>query len=71
MDQCKARPTSYGSKAFEILVGEELDVLDDEIVGGLDNVVFAVEDRPDDGSLHLLGVYESYDLAGRADHGYA
>src|SRR5699024_9751641 len=58
-------------EAFEILVGEELDALEDEIVGGLDNVVFAVEDRPEDGSLDLLGVYEGFDLPGRADYGYA
>ena len=58
-------------EAFEILVGEELDALEDEIVGGLDNVVFAVEDRPEDGSLDLLGIYEGFDLPGRADYGYA
>lgn len=57
--------------AFERLVGEELAALDDEIVDGLDNVVFAVENRPEDGSLHLLGVYEGFDVFGRADYGYA
>ncbi|OAV62681.1 metallopeptidase family protein [Enteractinococcus helveticum] len=57
-------------EAFEVLVGEELDALPDEMVGGLDNVVFAVEDRPEDGSLDLLGVYEGHALSGRADYGY-
>lgn len=55
---------------FEHLVGEELDALPEDMVEGLDNVVFAVEDRPDDGSLDVLGVYEGFDLPGRADYGY-
>lgn len=55
---------------FENLVGEELDVLPDDMVGGLENLVFAVEDRPEDGSLDLLGIYEGHDLPGRADYGY-
>ena len=55
---------------FENLVADELDALPDEMVGGLENVVFAVEDRPEDGSLDLLGVYEGHDLPGRADYGY-
>ena len=32
--------------------------------------MFAVEDRPEDGSLDILGVYEGQDLPGRADYGY-
>jgi len=40
---------------FEELVIDELDRLPDEMVDGLDNVVFVVEDRPEDGSLDLLG----------------
>lgn len=55
---------------FEVLVTEEFAALPDEIVAGLDNVVFVVEDRPEDGSMDLLGVYEGYDLASRADYGY-
>src|SRR5699024_7797828 len=55
---------------FENLVGEELDALPDDMVGGLENLVFAVEDRPEDGSLDLLGIYEGHDLPGRADYGY-
>ena len=34
--------------AFERLVIEELDLLPDDMVEGLDNVVFVVEDRPED-----------------------
>src|SRR5690606_23080745 len=42
--------------AFEALVVEELDALPDDMVDGLDNLVFVVEDRPEDGSLDLLGL---------------
>ena len=42
---------------FERLVIDELDLLPDEMVDGLDNVVFVTEDRPEDGSLDLLGLY--------------
>ncbi|KAB1642695.1 metallopeptidase family protein [Gulosibacter chungangensis] len=55
---------------FEKLVVEELDLLPDEVVDGLENLVFVVEDRPEDGSLDLLGVYEGYDLFERANYGY-
>lgn len=34
------------TEAFEALVVDELDRLPDEMVDGLDNVVFVVEDRP-------------------------
>lgn|GEM_PF-65431 len=56
---------------FETLVGEVLDSLDDEIVGGIENLVFIVEDRPEDGSMDLLGYYEGYDRDARADYGFA
>lgn len=63
-------PLDMSLEEFENLVSEELDALPDDMVGGLENVVFAVEDRPEDGSLDLLGVYEGHDLPGRADYGY-
>ncbi|GAA0992615.1 metallopeptidase family protein [Subtercola frigoramans] len=56
--------------AFEALVVEELDLLPDEMVDGLDNVIFVVEDRPEDGSLDLLGLYEGTSLTERADYGF-
>lgn len=55
--------------AFEALVVEELDLLPDEMVAGLENVVFVVEDRPDDGSLDLLGLYEGFALTERDHYG--
>ncbi|CAN5152112.1 metallopeptidase family protein [soil metagenome] len=56
--------------AFEALVIAELDLLPDDMVDGLDNIVFVVEDRPEDGSLDLLGLYEGVALTERGDYGF-
>ncbi len=56
--------------AFEQLVVDELDRLPDDMVDGLDNVVFVVEDRPEDGSLDLLGIYEGRALTERDRYGF-
>lgn len=58
------------AEAFEALVIDELDALPDEMVEGLDNVIFVVEDRPEDGSLDLLGVYEGTALTDRGQYGF-
>ena len=55
--------------AFEKLVVDELDRLPDDVVDGLDNVVFVVEDRPEDGSLDLLGLYDGLALTERGGYG--
>lgn len=55
--------------AFETLVVDELDRLPDDMVDGLDNVVFVVEDRPEDGSLDLLGLYDGLALTERTQYG--
>ena len=55
--------------AFERLVTDELDRLPDDMVDGLDNVVFVVEDRPEDGSLDLLGLYDGWALTERERYG--
>ncbi len=55
--------------AFEQLVGAELDALPEDMVAGLDNVVFVVEDRPEDGSLDLLGLYDGWALTERDRYG--
>lgn len=54
---------------FEALVGEGLDSLHDEMLRELDNVIFLIEDRPDDGS-DILGVYEGFSLAEREAYGF-
>ncbi|WP_295121123.1 metallopeptidase family protein [uncultured Leifsonia sp.] len=56
--------------AFERLVTDELDLLPDEMIDGLDNVVFVVEDRPEDGSLDLLGLYDGVALTERDAYGF-
>ncbi len=56
--------------AFERLVVEELDALPDEMVDGLDNVIFVTEARPEDGSLDLLGLYEGVALTDRGQYGF-
>ncbi|GAB2449186.1 putative Zn-dependent protease with MMP-like domain [Conyzicola lurida] len=55
---------------FEQLVIDELDDLPDEMVDGLDNVVFVTEDLPEDGSLDLLGLYDGVALTDRGQYGF-
>ncbi|WP_435744624.1 metallopeptidase family protein [Microbacterium sp. PMB16] len=55
--------------AFEELVIDELDQLPDDMVDGLENVIFVVEDRPEDGSLDLLGLYDGLALTERTQYG--
>lgn len=55
--------------AFESLVIGELDRLPDDMFDGLDNVVFVVEDRPEDGGLDLLGLYDGVALTERDRYG--
>lgn len=54
---------------FEALVTDGLDSLHDDMMAELDNVIFLVEDKPDDGSC-ILGVYEGFSLAERGIYGY-
>ena len=55
--------------AFENLVVDELDRLPDDMVDGLENVVFVVEDRPEDGDRDLFGLYEGWSLTERDRYG--
>jgi predicted Zn-dependent protease with MMP-like domain len=55
---------------FERVVTDELDSLPDDMVDGLENVVFVVEDRPEDGSLDLLGLYDGIALTRRGQYGF-
>jgi len=64
------RTLDLDAEAFEALVVTELDELPDEMVDGLDNVVFVVEDRPEDGSLDLLGLYDGTALTDRGQYGF-
>jgi predicted Zn-dependent protease with MMP-like domain len=55
---------------FESLVVDELDELPDEMVEGLENVVFVTEARPEDGSLDVLGLYDGVALTERGTYGF-
>jgi predicted Zn-dependent protease with MMP-like domain len=55
---------------FEKIVIDELDELPDEMVDGLENLVFVTEDRPADGSLDLLGLYEGVAITERDQYGF-
>lgn len=63
-------PLELDAEVFEALVVDELDRLPDEMVEGLENLVFVVEDRPEDGSLDLLGLYEGVALTDRGQYGF-
>ncbi|MGO3146607.1 MAG: metallopeptidase family protein [Leucobacter sp.] len=54
---------------FESMVADGLDSLPDEMFEHIDNVIFLIEDRPEDGS-DVLGVYEGFSLAERDTYGY-
>lgn len=54
---------------FESMVADGLDSLSDDMMEKLDNVIFLVEDRPQDGG-DLLAVYEGFSLAERGIYGY-
>lgn len=58
------------AEAFEALVVDQLDLLPDEMIDGLDNVVFVVEDRAEDGSLDILGLYDGVNLTERGQYGF-
>ncbi len=55
---------------FEQLVVSELDLLPDDMVDGLDNLVFVTEARPEDGSLDVLGLYDGVALTERGQYGF-
>lgn len=57
------------SDAFEALVEEALGALPEELVRDLDNLIFIIEDEPDDGS-DTLGFYEGTCLTERDAYGY-
>lgn len=57
------------AEAFDDLVSSELERLPDAMIDGLDNVVFVVEDRPEDGGLDLLGLYDGLALTERDRYG--
>ena len=65
-----ARMVEMDAGAFEALVVEVLDGLPDTMTAGMDNVVFVVEDRPDDGTLGTFGLYDGWAVTERDRYGY-
>ena len=63
-------PDDVNAEEFEQLVVDELDLLPDDMVDGLENVIFVVEDRPEDGSLDTLGLYDGVALTHRDQYGF-
>ncbi|MEP6479347.1 MAG: metallopeptidase family protein [Rhodoglobus sp.] len=61
---------TMGEEEFERLVVDELDALPDDMVDGIENVVFVTETRPEDGSLDILGLYDGVALTERAQYGF-
>ncbi|WP_165068611.1 metallopeptidase family protein [Marisediminicola senii] len=61
---------SLDEEGFERLVVAELDDLPDEMVDGLDNVVFVTEARPENGTLDTLGLYEGTAITERDTYGF-
>ncbi len=70
-DQVDAmNPSELDAAQFEKLVIDELDLLSDDMIDGLDNVIFVTEDRPEDGSLDVLGLYDGVALTERGNYGF-
>ncbi|MDX2026171.1 metallopeptidase family protein [Microcella sp.] len=69
-DEAATPSLDLDAEAFESLVIDELDRLPDEMIDGLDNVIFVTQDRPDDGSLDLLGIYDGVALTERGQYGF-
>ncbi|SHJ18640.1 Predicted Zn-dependent protease, minimal metalloprotease (MMP)-like domain [Tessaracoccus bendigoensis DSM 12906] len=55
--------------AFELLVEEALDQLPEQLLAGLDNLIFVIEDEPEDGT-DMLGVYDGTALTDRDEYGF-
>jgi len=64
------RSTDLDPDQFEQLVTDELDLLPDDMVDGIENVGFVTQSRPDDGSLRLLGLYTGIALTRRGQYGH-
>ena len=64
------RSTEVSPDQFEQLVTDELDLLPDDMIDGIENVGFVTQSRPDDGSLRLLGLYTGVALTRRGQYGH-
>jgi predicted Zn-dependent protease with MMP-like domain len=62
-------PIDLSAEEFERIVAEELDALPADMLDGLENVAFVVEDRSEDGD-DLFGRYDGVDLPHRGQYGF-
>lgn len=62
-------PIELTADEFEAIVEEELDALPDDLVDGLENVAFVIEDAAEGGE-DLFGRYEGVDLTRRGQYGF-
>ncbi len=63
-------PVEISEDRFEELVNEVFDTIPQDVLDRLSNIVFQIEDRPEDGSLDLLGEYIGVALTDRGDYGF-
>jgi predicted Zn-dependent protease with MMP-like domain len=61
---------AISEEEFEKLVVDELDELSDEMVDGLENLIFVTEARPEDGTLDVLGLYDGVAITHRDSYGF-
>ena len=66
--RARAGGMEMDADAFEQLVIDELDRLPDDMVDGLENVVFVVEDHPEEGE-DLFGLYDGLAVTERGQYG--
>ena len=62
-------PVQISAESFELLVEEALGELPEQLVQGIDNLIFVIEDEPEDGS-DMLGVYDGTALTEREQYGF-
>ncbi len=63
-------PLEMSEEEFESLVADELDALPNDMMDGLQNVQFSVEDHPADGPHDLFGLYHGIALTHREHYGF-
>jgi predicted Zn-dependent protease with MMP-like domain len=66
----RANDDWMSADAFERLVVSELDLLPDDMVDGIENVVFETEDAPEDADPYLLGLYTGIAITHRERYGF-
>lgn len=61
---------ALSDEEFDVILGEALDLLPAGVTEQLDNVALFVEDRPENGDRHLLGLYEGTPIGERGIAGF-